>query len=309
MRADALEDAAGAALRALPDWRGKANVALSWKRLRERRGPLDGGWHLRLSDGSAVCLPRGSRMTWTVAATGHWDRHIIEFLARYIEPGTVALDIGASLGLWTLPLARVARSNGGRLWCFEPNPENVALLEANIDRNDLGCVTAVHAVALGSRRGSARLGHRERGGGNAALLDVDARDTVEVPVVRIDDIDFPERVSFMKMDVEGFELEVLRGARALVARDRPAIFGEFSATWLRMRGEDLAAELASIAALGYDIFEVEERRSASWRPRDVALLRPIEPPFAPGCQNLLLLPQAGHSARAAPTAGRAGRSA
>jgi FkbM family methyltransferase len=309
MRADALEDAAAAGLRALPDWRGKANVALSWKRLRERRGPLDGGWGLRLSDGSAVRLPRGSQMTWSVAATGYWDRHVVELLARYIEPATVVLDIGASLGLWTLPLARVARANGARLWCFEPNPENLPWLEANIDRNGLGSVVELRTVALGSGRGTARLGYRERGGGNGALLDADAGDAVEVPVVRIDDLDLPQRVSFVKMDVEGFELEVLRGGRALIARDRPVIFGEFNAAWLRMRGEDLAAELASIAALGYDVFEVEERRSASWRPKDVALLRPIGRPFAPGCENLLLLPRAGRSPGAAAPAGRTDRSA
>lgn len=300
-----IDDTVASGLRSLPNWRGKTRVALGWKRMRERRGPLDGGWRLRLSDGSTVCLPRGSQMTWSLAATGYWDRHIIELLTRYIEPGTLALDIGASLGLWTLPLARVVRSNGGRLWCFEPNPENLAWLEANIDRNYLGSVAEVHEVALGSWQGTAQLGYREFGGGNAALVDADAGNTVEVPVVRIDDLDFPQRVSFMKMDVEGFELEVLRGARALIHRDRPAIFGEFNATWLRMRDEDLAAELSSIAALGYEVFKVEDRRSASWRPKDVAGLRRLEPPFVSGFENLLLLPAEPRSPGGAATADRA----
>ncbi|MEJ7783927.1 MAG: FkbM family methyltransferase [Solirubrobacteraceae bacterium] len=291
-RIDAIEDAVAIGLRALPAWRGKANVALWWKRVRERRGPLDGDWHLRLSEGSDVCQPRGSNMAWSVAATGYWDRHIVELLAPYIEPGTVALDIGASLGLWTLPLARAAAFNRGRLWCFEPNPENLPWLEANIGRNELSSVVEVHAVALGSRRGTAQLGCREHGGGNGALLDAAAAETVEVPVIRLDDLDFQRRVSFVKMDVEGFELEVLRGARTLIERDRPSIFGEFNQAWLRMRGEDLAAELASITALGYGIFGVEERRSASWRPKDVAELRRIRPPFAMGAENLLLVPEA-----------------
>src|SRR5206468_9521060 len=92
-----VEGAVAAVLRALPDVRGKATVALGWKRLRERRGPLDGGWRLPLADGSRAVLPRGSAMTWAVAATGGWDRHVIDRLPGYIAPATVALDIGASI--------------------------------------------------------------------------------------------------------------------------------------------------------------------------------------------------------------------
>ena len=287
---DGIDDALAAGLRSLPDWRGKTRLALRWMGVRERRGPLGGSWRMRLWDGSVVCLPRGSRMTWSVAATGHWDRHVIELLTRYIEPETLALDIGASLGLWTVPLGRAARLRRGRLWCFEPNPENVPWLEANIDRNDLRAVAEVHPVALGSHTGNARLGYREHGGGNGALLDVDADDSVTVPLARIDDFDFPQRVSFVKMDVEGFELEVLRGAHALIARDRPTIFGEFNATWMRLRGEDLAAGLATITMLGYEVFELEERRTVGWRSKDQVTLRRLAQPLLSSSENLLLVP-------------------
>lgn len=300
-RVDAVEDLAAAWLRALPDWRGKANLALRWKARRERHGRVDGRWRLRMADGSELRLPRGSQMAWSVAATGSWDRHVIELVADLIEPQTIALDIGASLGLWTVPLAGAARAAGARLWCFEPNPDNLAWLQANIDANGLGSVADIHALALGSRAGTARLGWREHGGGNAALMHPDASDAVDVPVTRLDDLELPRRVSFVKMDVEGFELEVLRGGRSLVERDRPAIFGEFNAAWLQMRGEDLAAELTALAARGYDIFAVEERRSARWRPKDVAGLRRLEPPFVAGCENLLLLPAGAKRPAGPPT--------
>ena len=288
--ASRVDHALAAGLRRLPDWRGKASLALGWKRVRERRGPLGGAWRLRLWDGSVVRLPRGSLMTWAVAATGHWDRHVIELLAPYVEPGTVALDVGASLGLWSLPLARAARRCDARLWCFEPNPENLRWLEANLAGNGLAGVAEVHAVALGSRDGTARLGYREHGGGNGALLDPGGIEMVEVAVRRLDDVKLPRRVSFIKMDIEGFELEVLRGGRALIARDRPAVFGEFSPAWMALRGEDIDAELPWLADLGYDVFGIEERRSAVWRPKDVARLRPWGAPFAAGA-GLLFLPR------------------
>lgn len=288
--ASRVDRALAAGLRRMPDCRGKVSVALGWKRVRERRGPLDGEWRIHLSDGSVVCLPRGSQMTWAVAATGHWDRHVLDFVTPYIDEGTVVLDVGASLGLWSLPLARAARSREARVWCFEPNPENLPWLEKNIEANDLTGVTEVHAVALGSRAGTAQLGYREHGGGNGALLATEGAETVLVAVRRLDDIGFPRRVSFVKMDVEGFELEVLRGAHTLIARDRPSIFGEFSPAWLAVRGGDLAAELAWITGLGYRVFEIKELRSAAWKPKDVVRLQHLEAPFATRAGNILLLP-------------------
>ena len=160
--------------------------------------------------GACVCRTdrpspaRGSRMTWSVAATGYSHRHVIEFLARYIEPGTDALDVGASLG------SRPLRSHGWRArgagGCGASSP--IRRISRGSRRTSTATtsssVVEVHAVALGSRRGTARLGSREYGGGNGALMDADAVDAVEVPVIRIDDVDFPRRVSFVKMDVEGF---------------------------------------------------------------------------------------------------------
>ena len=78
-----------------------------------------------------------------------------------------------------------------------------------------------------------------------------------------------------------------------------------NAAWLKMRGENLAAGLSSIAAFGYDIFTVEERRSASWRPKDLAGLCRLAPPFSPSSENLLLLPAERRSPRGAEASGQA----
>lgn len=290
-RRDAVDDTLTAGLRALPAWRGKAKVALAWKRLRERHGALTGGWHGTLADGSHVDLPRGSAMTWSVAATGGWDRPVIDFVRRFVTPDTLVLDVGASLGLWSVPLGRTVRDRGGQLWCFEPNPQNIAWLESNIAANELSGVARVQPYAIGARRGNALLGFREQGGGNGAITST-AEDAVAVEVRRIDDFELPLRVSFVKLDVEGFELEVLRGAQSMIERDRPVIFGEFSCGWLHERGEDLAAELHALSACGYDVFAIEDRRSAPWRTRDVTSLRRLDPWASAGMENLLLVPRA-----------------
>lgn len=288
-RLEAIEDAAAAGLRAVPDWRGKTSLALGWKQVRERRGPLAGAWRVRLADGSLMSLPRGSTMSWTVAATGRWDHYIVHFVERFVAPHTLALDIGASLGLWTVPLARVVRGRDALVWCFEPNPENLPWLTSNIESNGLRSIAAVQPVAVGARQGTAHLGSREPGGGNGAITG-HCSGTVEVEMKRLDDCDFPCPVSFVKLDVEGFELEVLRGACDLITRDRPVIFGEFNAAWLLQRGEDLPAHLHTLTKIGYDIFALEQRRSSRLRATDVVSLRRLRPPFGSIGENLVFIP-------------------
>lgn len=136
-----------------------------------------------------------------------------------------------------------------------------------------------------------RLGYRETGGGNGSLHEHPRAGSIAVPVTRLDDLTFPCRVSFVKMDVEGFEFEVLRGAREVIERDRPVIFGEFSAGWLQIREEDLPSFITGFAERhDYHVFAVEEERSAPWRPKDRARLRRLKPPFLIGAENLLLMP-------------------
>lgn len=290
---DCVDNIVVAGLRHLPDVRGKAAVAMRLKGMREHRRSLEGSWIIRTSDGFAVSMPRGSTMAWQVAATGYWDRDVISLVSKYIAEGTLVLDIGASLGLWTLPLGRAAKARNGLLWCFEPNPDNIEWLTDNVERSALGDVTEVRAEALGSRAGALHLGYRETGGGNGALHEQPRAGSITVPVTRLDDLTLPCRVSFVKMDVEGFEFEILRGASEVIERDRPVIFGEYSADWLRIRGEDLAIFISGFAErYDYDVFAVEQRRSAIWRPKDRTSLRRIKPPFLTGTENLLLVPAA-----------------
>jgi len=228
-------------------------------------------------------------MTWMVAATGYWDRHIVQLVEPFVAPKTLALDIGASLGLWTVPLGRIVKARDGLLWCFEPNPENLPWLTSNIEDNGLRGVAEIHPVALGARQGLAHLGPREPGGGNAAITAA-IGGAVEVEVRRLDDCDFPRPVSFVKMDVEGFELEVLRGARDLIERDRPVILGEFNPIWLLNRGEDLPAHLQTLTSIGYDVFALEHRRLRRWRPSNVVSLRRLRAPFDFIGEDLILIP-------------------
>jgi FkbM family methyltransferase len=282
-------------VRRLPDLRGRAPLAWRLKRL-QHQATLRGAWDITLVDGTRLTLPRSSEMTWSVAFTGHYDRPLQRLLLGYIRPGTTVLDVGASLGLWTVPLAKVAREVGARVWAFEPHPQNHQWLERNVALNGLEDTVTIHRCALGDAVGEARMGIGEtqdfQQGGNAAInVDSESALGVLVPIKRLDDFAIPASVSAMKIDVEGYEISVLRGAKELIARDRPVILGEFDRNWIEQRGESLRGFLEDVGRDGYQPHVLEKRSSRPWLvPRQV-----VPVPLASGREprpgdDMLLLP-------------------
>jgi FkbM family methyltransferase len=280
--------------RTLPPVRGKGEVARRLMASAEQRGDLQGSWSLRMKDGSRFELPRRSRMTWAAAFDGLYDPAAVTHMQRFVEPGTVVLDIGASLGLWTVPLARSAQARGASVWAFEPNPANIEWIRRNVELNGLTGVVTVRDIGLGDRHEEVTLVSAEYGVGNGLIAVEEGERSekntrVEVTVERLDDIQLPRRVSFVKIDTEGYEAAFVRGAREMIARDRPVIFGEFAPVWLKARGEEL---LPLLRELTYDVFALDGVRSQRWRSIDTVRERRIDldsPDELPG--NLLLIPR------------------
>lgn len=148
-------------------------------------------------------------------------------LAAAAGPDDVVVDAGANVGAYALGLAS---DPGCRVAAFEPAPETFRRLEANLAATDPeGRVTA-HRVGLSDEDGTAtfyrstypELSSFERF--NASRWEAAARDAVGVPVRRLDGLVADGTVpppDFLKVDVEGHALDLLRGARETLTRHRP----------------------------------------------------------------------------------------
>jgi FkbM family methyltransferase len=161
-----------------------------------------------------------------------YETHTSQVLVGLLRPGDVFVDVGAHVGYYTL-LARALVGPGGRVFAFEPNPETFRMLVANIAGNGYGNVHAFNC-ALGARNDVATLYINDDNEGETALWNVTAdrrfvksraaHRTVQVAVTTLDEIarDGALRgARAVKIDAEGWELQVLAGAAEVLERDRP----------------------------------------------------------------------------------------
>jgi len=163
-------------------------------------------------------------------------------LAHLIASGDWAIDIGANVGHYTARLSELVGS-AGRVVAFEPVTATFEILAANIKHFAYSNVTLINA-AVADRTGVCGMivPNWSYGGRNYYRAHLtEGRAAFDVLCVSVDAFAFPQRVSLIKIDVEGAVLPVLHGARGLIARDRPILIIE----------SDLKDVQSFLAPLGY----------------------------------------------------------
>jgi FkbM family methyltransferase len=268
-------------------------------------------WHIRMNSGYRMRVPASSRQSWIAAFTGGYSEEVIKYIEPLIEPESSVLDIGASLGFYTIPLALAARKRGARVVAFEPVGGNCSILRGNLELNQLTDVVTVVQTALGSHSGQVTLHIEDGGSGNAAVVsglsdeeislhDQTGRLTAaeETRLATLDSLalfhDELVNCSLMKMDVEGFELDVLKGAKSFLESSRPIIVAEFSQEWLRSRHLGAQGSLSWSKEFNYQCFELARRRNNFLTDSSKVAIVPVEDERR-GRGDLILFPSERHS--------------
>ena len=189
----------------------------------------------------------------------HDERYIITKLLRIIEPGDICWDIGANIGFYTCLLASQVRDTGAVV-AFEPAARTCGYLHENVSLNGFTNVTVVNK-GIGDRAEQRHLYYSEAEltEGTASLKYTDRRAASER--VTLDTIDnlFRELSvpDFVKIDVEGYQLEVLKGGEYYLKTHAPLLMVE-----LKDVGETNRAIYGEIEAyisdLGYQLYEIEK---------------------------------------------------
>lgn len=180
-------------------------------------------------------------------------------LADAIRPGEVFVDVGANVGYFAVPIARIV-GPAGRVEAFEPAPDSAAVLRSSATDAGLTEVISVHETALGSEDGSLVL-HADASAPEDSTkrsLFVDGPAVGEVPVRTFDGlvasgaVDAVRGLHAVKIDVEGAEVHVLAGMRRSLSEKRPRIvIVETIESHLRRTGASVADVHAFMKDLGY----------------------------------------------------------
>ena len=172
------------------------------------------------------------------------------------------LDVGAHLGLVTLPMSRVI-AEGGQVHSFEPAVANASHLRAHIAANNIGNVTVVEALVGNDEQTSVRFYEQCRASGqNSVVIKRNRTSYVETwrPQVTLDVYCQSHNLApdVIKIDVEGSEIAVLQGAREILAKHRPLIFLSVHPVELALLGHVAEDLLPLIDDVGYRCCDVDD---------------------------------------------------
>ena len=201
----------------------KTPLRVAWRvmiweiaRLLKRQIPFvfDRTLTVRLQPGEGV-----SRLTFYF---GHSEPDLFAFYDSFLKKGMLAVDVGANIGLHTLFMAKRV-SPGGRVLSFEPSPKNFSRLKEHVEKNHLENVR-IFSLALGDHRGTGFFNEDFNDSSRSHFSGEGHGLTVNI--ARLDDICLSEgvqRIDFLKLDVEGFEMRVLEGARSFFSAGSCAV--------------------------------------------------------------------------------------
>ncbi len=236
-----------------------------------RRGKIN--WALDLDEG----------IDFAIYLTGKFEHRTVNAIAKFINPGDTVIDIGANIGAHTLPLARLVGSNG-RVIALEPTCFAHDKLCANVALNSelspqitidqvmlVGTSETVLEPALYSSWPLApdQQEHSKHGGkamSTAGALTVTLDDYIDSKKI--------ESVNLVKLDVDGFEVEVLRGGATFFQRQHPVIIMELAPYTLEERGESVEELLSLLDGAGYRLSDQETGKPLSCDPADLRSLVP-----------------------------------
>ncbi len=168
-------------------------------------------------EGSWLQIPIDATSAASAFYFGRFDFWEFSFLEHFLRPGDHVVDVGANVGVYTLFMAGLV-GKGGRVIACEPDPINRDRLSINIQRNGFEQVRIV-PQAVGERPGTVRF----RSGADS-VSQVSSNGDLEVEVTTLDGLCADQSPRFIKVDVEGYETFVVRGASTLCQGENPPIW-------------------------------------------------------------------------------------
>ena len=227
-------------------------------RMRPLFEPLVPHW-VKVEPGVVMLLDPGDCVSSEILRTGRWEPDSWAAIRQHLPVGGTFVDVGAHIGYFSLKAAGVVGPTG-KVIAVEANPDTARRLRDNVRASGANAI-AVHPVACSDSDGALEFFASNRGNtGKASLSRENALQSGSVSAahrVRTQPLDAiviesaVSRVDVIKMDVEGAELLVLKGAKRILARYSPVLIVELSDRLLQSMGTTTAGVKEYLQSFGY----------------------------------------------------------
>jgi len=264
----------------------KLNFSRNWKLSGKERFSaklkLSSELRLRLKDAItwlvdediAIYADPDSYIEWSIFSGGTYENEIGKLIRISLQPGDAALDIGANIGLQSIRMAQSA--TGGLIYAFEPLEHLRRRAEKNLQLNNVGNVTMLpYALSDNEYEMEFAIDKANWNQGAFSLSDSSAGDEKQNVSIKIGDniaeIATVQKLKLVKIDVEGYEFNVLKGLQQTLSKHKPRILFEYDRQYWLRSGQDIESCIVFLQALGYSLYQVNAVGCELIRqPNDVA---------------------------------------
>jgi FkbM family methyltransferase len=175
------------------------------------------------------CLLEKDLISNWINSVGYWEQHLYYFYSQFIRPDDIVIDGGANIGFHSIQFAKLARR--GKVYSFEPQLLIFNILSTNILINGASEIIEQYRLALGDKVEKLRMSPIENqiysddcvNYGGRSLIN--SEEGEEASLITIDSLDLP-KLDFIKLDIQGFEWEAIRGGEKTIKNNLPIFFLE-----------------------------------------------------------------------------------
>ena len=229
-----------------------------------------------------------SKDSLRLSINGVYEPFETDLIKTKINKGDTVLDIGANIGYYTLIFARSV-GNTGKVYAFEPDPENFALLKRNVEINGYDNVV-LEQNAVYNKSGKIELFLNENNKSDHRVYrTMSSQPSIIIDAVTLDDYfyGYKGRLDLIKIDIQGAEMTALQGMSSILKQNRDVVYiSEFFPAAMNSFGNDPEEYLGILNQYGFTLFDVDEKEK-DLRASDIPILLRKYTASNKKCANLL----------------------
>jgi FkbM family methyltransferase len=246
----------------LRNWKlpGRERLSYLFKPSFQLRASFNDGIVWLTDEDIAIYTTADNYIEWTILSTGTYEDQINKLIRISLKPGGIALDIGANIGLQSIRMSQCAGCDG-KVYAFEPLAHLQKKFNKNVELNNAGNVK-LFPFALSDSE-SERDFNINKNAWNQGTFSLRGQntgtETQRVSIKAADEvaeIKALERLDLVKIDVEGFEYQVLKGLNQTLMKYKPRIIFEYNVNYWKSAGQHITECFNFLHLLNYIVYQI-----------------------------------------------------